>query len=249
MPNHHKSSDGSRKCCDALMESLHLLIPEIARAEAQETCGFYVPGRNRFAHVYHRGQDQNIRVYFRGDVSLHISDPTGNLHVQRREKIEKGWDKEFPFFVSISSREFVPQLAKLLAAVAYPLSESKRKNAVIKSSQVDFRNDDPFIEGACTQLSHTAYKRAIGARLACIAYYGASCSICGFNFETTYGKIGCGYIHVHHIKPISDFDREHEVDPIRDLRPVCPNCHAMLYHNSTPSCEDLKQKIKNSSAV
>ena len=34
---------------------------------------------------------------------------------------------------------------------------------------------------------------------------------------------------VHHIKPLSEINEEYEVDPINDLIPVCPNCHAMLH--------------------
>jgi hypothetical protein len=82
---------------------------------------------NRFAHVYHRGKEAIVRVYFRGEISVPISEPTGSVVVQRREKVEKGWDKEFPFFASISTDESISALAKLLVAVAYPLSEQKRK--------------------------------------------------------------------------------------------------------------------------
>lgn len=34
---------------------------------------------------------------------------------------------------------------------------------------------------------------------------------------------------VHHREPLSEVRETHEVDPIRDLVPVCPNCHAMLH--------------------
>ncbi len=36
--------------------------------------------------------------------------------------------------------------------------------------------------------------------------------------------MGEGFIHVHHLKPLSEVGYEYRVDPIRDLRPVCPNC-------------------------
>lgn len=44
-----------------------------------------------------------------------------------------------------------------------------------------------------------------------------------------YGAIGKAFIHVHHLEPLSLTDGEYELDPIADLRPVCPNCHAMLH--------------------
>ena len=44
-----------------------------------------------------------------------------------------------------------------------------------------------------------------------------------------YGELGQGFIHVHHIVPISKIGKEYKIDPINDLVPVCPNCHAMLH--------------------
>ncbi len=127
MPHHSKASSGSQHCCDKLLDCLRLLLPDVTRFQSQETCALYVPGMNRFAHVYHRGKEAIVRVYFRGEISVPISEPTGSVVVQRREKVEKGWDKEFPFFASISTDESISALAKLLVAVAYPLSEQKRK--------------------------------------------------------------------------------------------------------------------------
>lgn len=68
--------------------------------------------------------------------------------------------------------------------------------------------------------------------------------VCGFNFSKFYGKIGEGFIHVHHLQELSSIGHEYEVDPIEDLRPVCPNCHAML-HLETPaiSIERLRDMI------
>ena len=69
------------------------------------------------------------------------------------------------------------------------------------------------------------------ARKKCIEHYGAKCAVsnCGFDFEKLYGDIGKGFIHVHHLTQLSDIGQGYEVDPIKDLRPVCPNCHAMLH--------------------
>jgi 5-methylcytosine-specific restriction protein A len=55
--------------------------------------------------------------------------------------------------------------------------------------------------------------------------------VCGLDFEERYGKLGKGFIHVHHIVEISKIGKKYKVDPKKDLRPVCPNCHAMLHRN------------------
>jgi 5-methylcytosine-specific restriction protein A len=46
--------------------------------------------------------------------------------------------------------------------------------------------------------------------------------------------LGEGFIHVHHLKPLAQIGEQYELDPINDLRPVCPNCHAML-HRASPA--------------
>lgn len=85
------------------------------------------------------------------------------------------------------------------------------------------------------------HERNPAARRACIEHHGCRCAVCGFSFGETYGSIGEGVIHVHHLVPLSEVDEEYEVDPEDDLRPVCPNCHAMLHVQNPPlSVEELR---------
>jgi 5-methylcytosine-specific restriction protein A len=67
------------------------------------------------------------------------------------------------------------------------------------------------------------------------------------DFEETYGQLGRGFIHVHHIVPIATIGKEYKLDPVNDLVPVCPNCHAMLHHGAEGhvlTIEELKEIIK-----
>ena len=58
------------------------------------------------------------------------------------------------------------------------------------------------------------------------------CAVCSMNFLERYGEIGRRFIHVHHLRPSSSLDVDGElVVPMKDLAPVCPNCHAMLHHH------------------
>ena len=91
-----------------------------------------------------------------------------------------------------------------------------------------------YAEGAKKQVRVNAYERNPKARDACLKQYGRVCCVCEFNFETRYGEIGRDFIHVHHLNPISLTSGEYKIDPIRDLRPVCPNCHAMLHTTDPP---------------
>jgi hypothetical protein len=99
-------------------------------------------------------------------------------------------------------------------------------------------------EGAAKQITVNAYERNRAARDICVAHYGLNCAVCNMSFEEVYGYIGAGYIHVHHLVSISSVGQKYVVDPIRDLRPVCPNCHAMLHTANPPlSIEDLKKHL------
>lgn len=84
-------------------------------------------------------------------------------------------------------------------------------------------------EGAVRRISVNAYERNHEARRQCIAHYGPTCCICGFDFADAYGEVGKAVIHVHHLRQLSEIGGEYQMDPIRDLRPVCPNCHAIIH--------------------
>lgn len=91
-----------------------------------------------------------------------------------------------------------------------------------------------YVEGASVVVSINAYERNASARAACLAHYGHACAVCGFSFKATYGEIGEGYIHVHHVVPLSAIGGGYVVDPVADLVPLCPNCHAMI-HRTQPA--------------
>ena len=103
-----------------------------------------------------------------------------------------------------------------------------------------------FYEGAVKQVRVNRFERDRGARSICIKKFGVVCSVCKFDFDKKFGEIGIGYIHVHHLKPLSKIRKGYKLNPIQDLRPVCPNCHAML-HQKKPdpyTIEELKAILK-----
>jgi 5-methylcytosine-specific restriction protein A len=91
-----------------------------------------------------------------------------------------------------------------------------------------------YNEGARSLVLVNRFERNRAARVACIAHFGARCMICDFDFERVYGSVGQGFIHTHHLIPISEIDDEYEIDPIKDLAPVCANCHAMIHARRVP---------------
>ena len=106
--------------------------------------------------------------------------------------------------------------------------------------------DVTVYEGAKKTITVNQYERNQIARQKCIKINGCRCAVCGIDFESMYGDIGRGFIHVHHIVPISSIGESYKVDPVTDLVPVCPNCHAMLHRGKggkVLTVEELRAKI------
>ncbi len=107
-----------------------------------------------------------------------------------------------------------------------------------------------FFEGATRQIAVNVYERNPYARQQCIEHYGCCCSVCDFDFEQFFGELGRGFIHVHHLRQLSDIQSEYEIDPIADLRPICPNCHAMIHHGTEMlSIEQLRELTQTQRAA
>lgn len=146
----------------------------------------------------------------------------------------KGWG-EGRYFVWQLKPELADALAETgLTGEDFFLEESSKKFQTL------------LFEGAKKSVVVNSYERNPIARQRCIAHWQAQCSVCSFNFESTYGLIGKGFIHVHHLTPISQIGAEYEIEPVKDLRPVCPNCHAMLHKKEPPSSIDELKSIINS---
>lgn len=64
--------------------------------------------------------------------------------------------------------------------------------------------------------------------------HGDSCKACGFNYGRAFGSLGEGFIHVHHVTPVSEIGPDYNIDPTKDLVPLCPNCHAMAHQSNLP---------------
>ena len=103
---------------------------------------------------------------------------------------------------------------------------------------------EKYCEGGRFSVTINAYERNSKARSACIAHHGHACAVCGFDFGRVYGSLGVGFIHVHHKVPVGEIGEEYEVDPVKDLVPVCPNCHAMIHRTEPPlTVEQLRNHL------
>lgn len=104
-----------------------------------------------------------------------------------------------------------------------------RLDDILQQTKSGHPTQEELTEGALTEVTLDRYERSKTARKACLAAHGTTCAICGFDFAKTYGPDFAGIIQVHHIVPLHERARKHVVDPVRDLIPVCPNCHVALH--------------------
>lgn len=123
--------------------------------------------------------------------------------------------------------------------VSHLEDEHTRASGEIDASQFD----QPLHEGNLRQVTVNAHERNLKARAMCIAHYGCKCAVCGFSFEATYGEAGKGIIEVHHITPLSQIKREYQVNPIKDLIPVCSNCHTIIHKGTDTLTIDEAKKL------
>jgi hypothetical protein len=142
-----------------------------------------------------------------------------------------------------------------LSVPGYGPSEASLLEAMLASAidRFEYRSADEtgmeqgqtFPEGAVTRVMVNKYERDPAARKKCLEKYGHQCSVCDLNFKDLYGDIGMDFIHVHHLKELSTVGAGYAVDPLEDLRPVCPNCHAML-HKRRPAFtpDELREMLR-----
>lgn len=133
--------------------------------------------------------------------------------------------------------ELLPNVLKLFS------EKRKLENVKLSETESFFCNR---LEGNRIEYYVTKYERNPKYREQAIKIHGLTCQICGFNYETFYGRLGEGYIEVHHKKPLYTLEDEIIPNPETDMICVCSNCHRMLHrHRDTIiSPEELATKLK-----
>lgn len=99
---------------------------------------------------------------------------------------------------------------------------SEFKDLLGNSDREHLYPDEPwpgrkYPEGSRRQVRVNAYERDARATVACLSHHGSVCAACGLSFPDRYGEIGDGFIHVHHLTPLSHVHDGYRVDPIEDM--------------------------------
>jgi 5-methylcytosine-specific restriction protein A len=105
-------------------------------------------------------------------------------------------------------------------------------------------NSREVLEGEKSTVLQNKYERSRFNRAMCLRAHGFNCMACGDKLSNKYGVVAQELVHVHHITPVSTLGGATVVDPIRDLVPLCPNCHNVIHRRNPPfSIEELKAII------
>lgn len=138
---------------------------------------------------------------------------------------------------------------KGLDKLGFVIFDIKQTNAVSPENASPFLSQTG-LEGAVVQVTSNKYERDPKLRDKCIRHYKKKdgrlcCQACEMDFVSKYGKkLGKGFIHVHHKFPLSLGGGQHSVDPINDLVPLCPNCHAMIHRGAGKEPLELGKLIE-----
>jgi 5-methylcytosine-specific restriction protein A len=121
-----------------------------------------------------------------------------------------------------------------LVKVGGPALAVALNGIVDQADEVDLPSFEPLPEGAVATIKVNRYERNPVNRLRCITYYGAICWACDLDFGKRYGVPASGYIEVHHRVPVATVGGHYLVDPVRDLVPLCSNCHSVAHRRQPP---------------
>lgn len=224
------------------LQSLREQVPHLEYSEAKYWAAFKAGTSGTVARL--NPSQGSIRLFLPLD-----SDADPDL---RPSPSSGTWAKAFPAVFDIASEKNLAGASKLirLAAAALDLrtkSTFARRSDYLSAEEVDAGTK--YLEGAVRQVTVNAYERNPEAREVCLRHYGRSCVICGFNFFRTYGAEAADYIQVHHIRPIARAGGAYALNPIKDLRPVCPNCHAVIHRRDPPfEISQVKRMLRKEGA-
>jgi hypothetical protein len=117
-----------------------------------------------------------------------------------------------------------------------------------------FDENTTINEGTQTIVKTKVYKRSSKLRAKAIEHYTIDnkikCKVCCFDFEDFYGEYGKGFIEVHHLKPVFQFDGDNTEQTInqalKNVIPVCSNCHRIIHRSrdNPLTLEEIKEHVK-----
>jgi 5-methylcytosine-specific restriction endonuclease McrA len=223
------------------LQGLRDRLPDLTYSESRYYAAFRTE-RPRRVVAYLNPAKRSIRLF------LPLKPDTGT-RLQPTPSTSR-WALRFPSFFPIASEQDLLMAARFIArsrAALHPLPKEKltRRPEYTAPEEIP-SSPTEYVEGAVRSILVNAYERNRRAREKCIQHYGRTCVVCGFDFRARYGQAAAGYIQIHHVVPIARIRKEYRLNPIADLRPVCPNCHAVIHRREPAfSIDEVKRMLRD----
>ncbi len=205
-----------------------------------------------------RNADESGRLIFNSilddcsnqGASVHIKVNDLNYHTSSAEYWNIRWAR-FEFGLKCKSLLFDTKTGEIVVEdiyawivrfIALVVAILPVEEADGKESEID---QFGFSEGTKQHVWGNRYERDQRNRAAAIAIHGTSCAACGIDFGKFYGPVADGYIHIHHVIPVSKLDATYQLNLKTDLVPLCPNCHAVAHRMDPPlSVSEIKKLLQ-----
>jgi hypothetical protein len=181
----------------------------------------------------HRWIDENV-IGLNPDESRGYQ-AMGILHYIGLKNVHKGFFSGKSIHEAVNILEEQDTDFNLVIQCLYRLINQTNKRRNLEKVIVDdieseaAEDENYYTDGAVKEYFGKRYERNPENRKKAIEIHGLNCVACGFNFEKVYGERGKDFIEVHHVRPLSTIGNAIDIDPMRDLVPVCSNCHRMIH--------------------
>ncbi len=233
-----QSNPGTR----SWLRDLRDRLPDFEYSESQYWATFRSrPARRVVAQLNPAKRSIRLFVPLRPDANARLR-PTPST---------SSWASRFQSVFAIAGERDLPDAAALIVKSRDELAMLPSKGTARRRPEYTASEELPssageYVEGAARQILVNGYERNRRAREKCIRHYGRTCTVCGFDFGARYGEAAAGYIQIHHVVPIARVRKEYRLNPVTDLRPVCPNCHAVIHRREPPfSVDEVKQMLRD----
>ena len=194
-------------------------------------CGIGTAGRTGHSYDNHFVGDElvwygNTRSALSQPAIQRLLNPVGEVYIFYRE------DDRSPFTFAGTGRAKVA-LDTISVQIVWSFAESAQSHPEMLPNEIT-EPDEVFEDGAKKLVTVNIYERDPNARRKCIAHWvWRAWSATLTSVELT-ARLAKEFIHVHHLRAEAEIGEAYELDSVADLRPVCPNCHAML-HRAAPA--------------
>jgi predicted HNH restriction endonuclease len=178
-----------------------------------------------------------------GNIGKYISEVSGvpsDFQYEYKGELRSGYF-QFVHTYTAYGWDLVPNLQKAIEKLGWSLEllndgKDRLPTEVVVVTRTLVR------EGKLTQVLVNSYERDSSIRRKAERIHGRTCIGCSINFSEVYGSDIKEIIHYHHTRPLSEVKIEEEKDIVKDVVPLCPNCHSVVH--STMKLMTIKELQK-----